>query len=68
MSRQHVMMIAESSAAAFLSGDSDRRRSARAKVLRVRSKRSEAASITSTGPKEPTAACWADRRTMKRAR
>ena len=68
MSRQHVMMIAQSSATAFLFGDDDRHRATRARVSRVRSKRGGAASLTSTGPKEPAAACWADRRTMKRAR
>jgi len=68
MSRQHVMMIAEPSATAFLSGDSRRRRGTDAKVLRVIPKRADAASITSTGPKEPANACWADRRAMKRAR
>ena len=68
MSRQHVMMIAEPSATAFLSGDSGRRGRMEAKILRVMRKRADAASITTTGPKEPASACWADRRAMKRAR
>ena len=67
MSRQHVMMIAEPSATAFLFGDSDRRWATGAKILRAKQKRGGATSITSTGPKEPADACWADRRAMKRA-
>jgi hypothetical protein len=68
MSRQHVVMIAQASANAFLFGDDDRRWEAGAKILRVRSKRGGGASITSTRPKEPADACWAERRAMKRAR
>ena len=65
MSRQHVMMIADASATAFLFGD--RRWVAGAKIVRVRPKRGGAASITRTGSKEPATARWADRRAMKRA-
>ena len=68
MSRQHVMTIAEASATAFLFGDEDRRWAAGAKILRVRQKRGGGASITSTRPKAPADARWADRRAMKRAR
>jgi len=67
MARQHVMMIAEPSATAFLFGDSDRRWAAGAKILRVRSKHSGAASITITRAKEPADARWANGRAMKRA-
>jgi hypothetical protein len=68
MSRQHVMMIAEASATAFLFGENDRRRAAAARVLRVRPSRGHATSITSSETKEPVDARWAKRRTMKRAR
>ena len=68
MSRQHVMTIADRSENAFLFGDSDRRWNADARIVRVRSKRGGAASITSTGSKEPATAHWAYRRAMKRAR
>jgi hypothetical protein len=68
MSRQHVLMIGEPSANAFLFGDNERRRTARAKVFRGRSKRAGAASITTTEPEAPADTRWVDRRVMKRAR
>jgi hypothetical protein len=61
-------MIAQASANAFLFGDDDRRWATGARIVRVRSKRGGGASITSTRPKEPDDARWADRRAMKRAR
>ena len=67
MSRQHVMMIAEPSATAFLFGELDPQEAARGKGLRVRSNRAGAASITTTDPKAPADTRWVDRRAMKRA-
>ena len=67
MSRQHVMMIAEASATAFLFADDDRRESARVKGLRRKSKRAGATSIT-TETEAPATARWVDRRAMKRVR
>jgi hypothetical protein len=67
MSRQHVMMIAESSAIAFLQGEISRPESARAQVSRVRSNRAAATSIKTTDPKAPAGTRWVDRRAMKRA-
>jgi len=68
MSRQHVMMIAEPSATAFLFADDDRREAAEAKAPRRRSKRTGATSITTTQSEVPAVARWALRRAMKRAR
>jgi len=48
MSRQHVMMIADPSATAFLFADDNRREDAGAVVQRRRSKRAGATSITTT--------------------
>jgi len=48
MSRQHVVMIAETSATAFLQSETQRPETARGKFSRVRSKRAGAASTTTT--------------------
>jgi hypothetical protein len=61
------MTIAEPSADAFLFADDDRREVARVRVLRGKSKRARATSITSE-TKAPADAHWVDRRAMKRAR
>ena len=68
MSRQHVLMIAETSVAAFLYGDSNRREAARPRVLRARSERMRATPITTTETKAPADTVWVGRRVMKRAR
>ena len=68
MSRQHVMMIADPSATAFLFADDNRREDAGAVVQRRRSKRAGATSITTTDTKAPAVARWALRWAMKRAR
>jgi hypothetical protein len=62
MSRQHVLMIAEPSATAFLFGDSDRRERARANVFGARSKRARATPITTTETEAPADARRVDRR------
>jgi hypothetical protein len=67
MSRQHVMMIAEPSATAFLLADDDRREVAGAKAPRGRSLRAGATSIT-TEAKVPAVARRVLRWAMKRAR
>jgi hypothetical protein len=67
MSRQHVMMIAEPSATAFLFADEDRPEVSRVKGLRGQSRRAGATSIT-TETKVPATARWVERRAMKRAR
>ena len=68
MSRQHVLTIAERSAAAFLFGDNERPEGVRARVFRERSKRAGAMPITTTEPETPSDTLWVDRRAMKRAR
>ena len=68
MSRQHVLMIAEPLAIAFLVGDNERRGLARTRAFRGRSNRAGTAPITTTEPEAPANALWVERRAMKRAR